>query len=374
MPTGSTRICNLGNSMKKPTALAFAVLLWGGLIDCVAAFDGWHIERAVPIPGEGSSWDYLALDQQRNRLFIGHRAEGLKVFDLAANTLLRVIDHTKVGSSNGATLMPEFDIGVSNNQDGTITPFKLSTLEARAPIKLGAGLDTSHYDTATQRLIVNMDAEKDGNAELVVLQLPALSVVDRIAIPSKKPEHADSDGKGNFFLAARDVDKVFRLDLRRLKITATWSTPGCGQTNGLAIDVANDRLFLGCRGRGETKPSFAVMNASSGAIIYVSEIGGGNDGLIYDRETKRIFLSNSVHAVLNVFEQVDANTYKPLEAMGTRANVRTIAMNSGNKKIYSFAAQGSADYSKPVSASVSPFYANTFFAGTFEVLTFARRR
>ncbi len=115
------------------------------------------------------------------------------------------------------------------------------------------------------------------------------------------------------------------------------------------------------------------MNAADGKILYTHEIGGGNDGLVFDPELKRIFLSNSVHAVLNVFEQVDADTYRPVEAMGTRANVRTIAMDSRSKKIYSFTAQGSADYAKPVTTSVSPFYANTFVPGTFNVLVIGRR-
>ena len=361
-------------NFKLLAGMALAPLLWAAGPAPARAFDGWYIENVAPIAGKASSWDYLALDEPRNRLFIGHRAEGLKVFDLTGNTLARVIDHTAQGSSNGATLIPEFDLGVSNNQDGSLTPFKLSTLEALPPIKLGAGLDNSHYDAATRRLIVNMDGEKDGNAELAVLQLPALEVVGRIPFPGKKPEHADSDGRGNFFIASRDTDKVLRIDLKQLKITAEWPTPGCGQTNSLAMDVAGDRLFLGCRGRGATKPSFAVMNASTGAIVHVSEIGAGNDGLVYDRELKRIFLSNSVHAVLNVFEQVDADTYRHLEAMGTRAHVRTIAMHAGSKKIYSFAAQGSADYAKPVTTSVSPFYANTFVPDTFVVLTIARRR
>ncbi len=360
--------------MKLWSCLALAALLGASLFARASAFDGWFIESAVPVPGQGSSWDYLALDEQRNHLFIGHRSEGLKVFDLTARVLLRVIANTPAASSNGATLMPQFDLGVSNNQDGSITPFKLSTLEALPAIKLGAGLDTSHYDAATQRLVVSMEAGKDGNAELVVLQVPSLALVGRISIPTRKPEHADSDGTGNLYMAARDVDQVLRIDLRQLKVTAVWPTPGCGQTNGLAMDVAGDRLFLGCRGRGETKPAFAVMDAASGAIIYLSEIGGGNDGLVYDRDLKRIFLSNSVHAVLNVFEQVNADSYKPLEAVGTRAHVRTIAMHSGSKKIYSFTAHGSADYAKPVVTSVSPFYANTFFANSFVVLTFARNR
>lgn len=335
------------------------------------AFDGWRLERAIPIPGTGSSWDYLSLDEARGRLFIGHRKEGLKVFDLASGKVIKVIDHTAAGSSNGATLMPEFDLGISNNEDGTITPFRLSTLEARPSIKLSTELDTSHYDPLTKRLLVNVAADKEGT-DLVVLQAPALTMVGTIRVPSVKPEHADADGKGNYFLTSRDKDQVYRLDLQNLKLTATWATPGCGQTNGLAIDPSTDRLFLGCRGRGEVKPSFAVMNSTNGAIVYTHEMGGGNDGVIYDAELKRIFLSNSVNAVLNVFEQQGADAYRPVDTLGTRASVRTIAFHSKTKKLYSFAAEGSADHAKKITTSVSPWYANTFYPNTFTVMVYSR--
>ena len=193
-----------------------------------------------------------------------------------------------------------------------------------------------------------------------------------VKVPSLKPEHADADGKGNFYVAARDLDKVFRIDTKTLKITAAWPTPGCGQTNGLALDAANNRIFLGCRGRGETKPSFAVMNADTGAVIYKYEIGGGNDDIIYDADLKRIFLANGVNAVLNVFEQVNADTYKPLEAMGTQAGVRTMAIDPKTKKIYAVTSEGSADYSKKITTSVSPYYANTFFPNKFAILTYTK--
>jgi hypothetical protein len=128
------------------------------------AFDGWHLESATTIEGKGSAWDYLTLDAGSNRLFIGHRKEGLQVFDLAAKRLVKTVDNTMTQSSNGATLMPEFDLGISNNEDGTVTPFKLSTLEASAPIKLGEELDTSHYDPATKRIIVTTRARRPPNA------------------------------------------------------------------------------------------------------------------------------------------------------------------------------------------------------------------
>ena len=281
-----------------------------------SAFDGWRLEEAVKIEGKGSSWDYLSLDTKNNRLFIGHRKEGLQVFDLATKKVIKTIDKTETASSNGATLMPEFDLAISNNEDGSVTPFKISTLEAMPAIKLGEELDTSHYDPVTKRILVNMAAGKEGT-DLVVLEAPSLKQVGIVKVKTKKPEHAESDGKGNLFMATRDTETVLRIDMKTLQVTAEWPTPGCGQTNTTAIDVAGNRLFLGCRGNATVKPSFAVMNLETGAIIYTAEVGGGNDGVAYDAELKRIFLAGGVNAVMHVFEQVDANTYKPVEALGT---------------------------------------------------------
>lgn len=335
------------------------------------AFDGWRQVDSTMLDSSGSAWDYVSFDAGANRLFIGHRKEGLQVFDVAAKKLVKTMPGTAAASSNGATLVPEFDLGVSNNENGTLTPFKLSTLEPMAPIKLGEELDTSHYDPATHRLIVNMAAGKDG-ADLIVLEAPSLKQVGVIHVPTKKPEHAEADGQGNFYLAGRDTEKVYRIDTRTLAVTAEWATPGCGQTNSTALDAAGHRLFLGCRGNATTKPSFAVMNVDNGQIIYTAEVGGGNDGVIYDAELKRIFLANGVNAVLNVFEQTSPDSYKPVEALGTLAGVRSLAFNAKTHQLYAVGAEGSADFGKKITTSVSPFYANTFFPNSFRVLTYGR--
>jgi len=336
-----------------------------------AAFDGWHLEGSTAIEGTGAAWDYVTFDQSHGRLYIGHRREGLQVFDVAARTLAGTIAGTAGASSNGAVVVPEFDLGISNNEDGTLTPFSLTTLEAKPAIKLGEELDTSHYDDFTKRLVVNMAAGPEGT-DAVVIALPSLAPVSTVRLPTRKMEGADGDGAGGFFVAARDVNKVFRVDTATLRVTAEWPTPGCAQTNSLTVDRANKRILLGCRGSETVKPSFAVMDAQSGRMIATFEIGGGNDSIVYDAELRRVFLANGVGAVLNVFEQVNADTYRPVEALGTRSGVRTLAIDRATKKLYSVVAEGSADTGKKILTAVGPFYANTFFANTFAVLTFSK--
>ena len=233
-------------SIVTPRQLVTALALASAAAFPAVAFDGWHVENATMVEGKGSGWDYVAIDGAHGRLFVGHRKEGLQVFDLATHKLVKVIGTTASDSSNGATLIPEFDLGVSYNENGTITPFKLSTLDASPSIKIGEELDATHYDPASKRLVANMGSGKDGT-DLIVLDVPSLKRVGTIKVTAKKPEHAEADGKGGFFLASRDESKVYRLDTTAMKVTAEWPTPGCAQTNGLALDATNRRIFLGCR-------------------------------------------------------------------------------------------------------------------------------
>jgi hypothetical protein len=337
------------------------------------AFDAWHLKQATTIDGKGSGYDYVSVDSATHRVFLGHRKEGLQVFDPSTQKVVKVIDKTAEASSNGAVIIPEFDLGISNNEDGTITPFKLSTLEAQPAIKAGEDLDTSHYDPASKRLVLNMGPGKDGT-DLIMLDVPSLKEVGRLTVPSKKVEGADSDGKSAFFLAAQDLDKIYKIDTKAAKIIATYDTaPACGHPTAVTMDAADDRVFVSCRGHDSIKPSLIVLDGASGKIVYGAEIGGGTDSIIYDAKLKRIFTANGVSANLNVFEQDGADSYKPVETLGTRNGVRTMGMDRTTDTIYAITAEGSADASKKILTAVSPFYANTFFPNTFTVLTYGEK-
>ena len=151
------------------------------------------------------------------------------------------------------------------------------------------------------------------------------------------------------------------------------ATPGCAQTNNLAYDGADRRVLLGCRGDERTKPSFAVLDPASGKIVFTSEIGGGVDGMVFDPASKRVYVAGGVGATLNVFERTGADAYKPVETLGTRAGMRALAYDAKRDRLYSVVAEGSADASRKITTSVSPFYANTFFPDPFTVYTFGKR-
>ena len=337
-----------------------------------AAYDGWHLEHAATIDGKASGWDYVSFDANSDRVFIGHRKEGLQVYDPKTMTVVKVIAGTPEASSNGAVLIPDLDLGISNNENGTVIPFKLSTLEAQPAVKIGEDLDTSHYDPASRTLVVNMGAGKDGT-ELVVLELPSLKEVRRIKVPSRKVEGADGDGT-SFFLAAQDLDKLYKIDVAAGKVVAEYDTaPNCGHPTAVTVDAKDGRVIVSCRGHDAIKPSLAVLDGATGRSVYSAEIGGGTDSVVFDAGTRRIFSANGVSANLNVFEQDGPDSYKPVETLGTRNGVRTMAMDHASGTLYAVAAEGTADAGKKILTAVSPFYANTFFPNTFTVLTYGTK-
>ena len=334
------------------------------------AFDGYRLESATTLKNKGGGWDGVSLDQERGKLYIGLRKEGLQVFDLKTKKVVRTIAGTE--GSSGGTLIPDFDLGISNNAAGSITPFKLSTGKAAAPIAMGGELEDSVYDPATKRLVVKLGAKGDAT-EFVVLEVPSLRKIGTIALPSKRLDGSAVDGKGQLFVDARDKNVVFRVDMKSLQVNAEWKIDHCEVPSGMDIDPDNQRLFVGCRGKGDVKPVLAVLDTRSGKTVYTHEIGRQNGGVIYDAGSKRIFTANGYDAFLVVFQQYGPDTYKPVEALGTRPGARTIAFDEKTRKLYTVAAEGSADFEKKINTGVGPFYPNTYFPDTLQVLTYGRK-
>lgn len=82
------------------------------------AFDGRHLIASTTVASSIAGWNYIAYEGTSKKLFVGHRKEGLKVFDPATQSLLGVVSDTPAHSANGATFAPEFDLGISNNGVG----------------------------------------------------------------------------------------------------------------------------------------------------------------------------------------------------------------------------------------------------------------
>src|SRR6266550_3505167 len=249
-----------------------------------------HLESAVTLKSAKPDWDYVTLDPARGHLFIGRRGEGVVVYDVKSKKVLKTLD--KSDDANAVALVPEFDRGYSTNGDGTSTVFQISTLKTLDRIKLGGeDADSAFYEPVTKQLAFTLGEAK----KVVFVDAKTAKVTGELAMESKKLDGTVPDGEGNLFMALRDRNAVAKIDARGRTLVSEWKTEGCEQPTGIAFDSANKRLFVGCRG---VRPVLAIMDSATGKVIATHEIGRGNDGVIYDADTKRIYTSNGVDAHL----------------------------------------------------------------------------
>jgi DNA-binding beta-propeller fold protein YncE len=326
----------------------------------------YRIESAQTIKSRNTpNWDYLAFDDARSMLYISRREDGILVYDAKAKKLRGALADTKGG--NATVLVPEFDRGYTINLDGSTTAFRLSTRKTLQRIKFGEDADNGTYDPVTQQIVVTMGDSQ----QIAFLDAKTGALIGKLRLDSQKIEGAAPDGKGGLFIALRDRDRVVRIDLKERKLTAEFPTgPSCELPNGIAVDPLTHRVFIGCRG---SSPVLAAMDADNGRIVATTTIGRGNDIVVFDPTQRRIYTSNGVDANLVVIDQLDADTYRLVEATNTRPNARTMALDPKTKNVYLVSAEGAVDASKKWNTAVAPLYPNTYFKNTFTLLTLSRR-
>jgi DNA-binding beta-propeller fold protein YncE len=342
--------------------LACAALGIAAFAAAAQAQQFYHLESAVPLKAAAPDWDYVTLDPARGYLFIGRRGDGVTVFDVHTKKVVRNIDKSE--DANAVALIPEFDRGYTINGDGTTTIFQLSTLKTIDRAKVGEDADSAFYDPVTKQLAFTMGDSK----KIAFVDAKTGKVVGELPMDSKKLDGTVPDGEGNMFMALRDKNSVAKIDAKERKLVGDWKTAPCEEPTGIAFDKANKRLFVGCRGKN---PVLAVLDSDSGKVITTLDIGRGNDGVIYDPATHKVYTSNGIDGNLVIYDQVNADTYKLAEATTTRPYARTMAFDPKTKKIYLVTAEGTADPSKKINKAVAPFYPNHYFPDTFTVLTYS---
>ncbi|MDB4887579.1 MAG: hypothetical protein JWN79_3017 [Gemmatimonadetes bacterium] len=328
----------------------------------LAAQGMYHLESAVTLPGVDPSWDYLTLEPSRGRLYIGRRAAGVTVYDVAAGRVVAVIAQSE--GANATTLAPHVDRGFTVNEDGTVTMFELSTLRTLSRSKVGEDADAAVYEPVTRQVAVT----QGDSHRIALLDAATGRVAGAVITRSSKLDGAAADGTGGVFVAERDRNAVLHVDARQRRISAEWPVPGCSEPTGLAYDRERARIFVGCRGG---HPVLAVLDARRGTVVARMPIGRGNDGVIYDAGTRRVYTSNGVDANLVIFDQVDADHYRLADAPTTRPFARTMAFDPSTKRIYLVTAEGTVDVRRARRTSVSAFYPNRYFDDTFTLLTYA---
>ena len=297
---------------------------------------GYHVVRSLKLGGVGG-WDYVTVDADAKRIYIPRETH---VMVLEEDTGKVIADIPGMNDIHGVAVVPEFNRGfVTGNKsekEGTIYIFDLKTLKMTSSIKSNSfDTDSLLYDPDTKHIFVN---NGDGK-KLTVVDAATEKVVGGMDF-NANPEAAVADGKGSIFQDYEDKGQVIEYDAKALTIKHKWASAPCISPVGLAMDKANRRLYVACRGKGPTAPGvLVVMNADDGKVVTSMPIAVGVDGVVFDPATGDIFApcrdsGDGKTGVTKIFHADSPDKISSVADVKTIYGARTISLDPKTHHVF----------------------------------------
>jgi YVTN family beta-propeller protein len=286
----------------------------------------YAIARRHALGGAGG-WDYLSLAAAAHRVYIA-RDDRVMVVDAASGKLVGEVPGMQ--HAHGVALQPDAHKAfVSNGRGDDVSIVDTQTLKVTGHIAVsGKNPDAILFDSASGHLLTMNGRTND----ISVIDAQAGKELSTIAVPGR-PEFAVADGKGMLYLNLEDKHALAQVDLKAGKVTAVWTLAPCEGPTGLAMDIAQHRLFSAC-----DNGWVIVTDAGDGHQVAKIEVGKGPDAVIYDAARHRVLSSGGDEGLLSVVAQDDADHYRLLANVPTQKSARTMALDPASHEVYLVAA------------------------------------
>jgi hypothetical protein len=317
--------------MRKPFTL-FTVFssLAAAIIFCAVAFSraaapapagsGYHVIKTVPVGGDGG-WDYVYVDSGARRVYV---SRGTHVVVLDADSYAVVGDIPDTQGVHGIAIASDLGRGfTSNGRADSVTIFDLKTLKPISTVKTDGNPDAILYDPVTKRVFTFNGRGKNATA----INAADGTVAGTIPL-NGKPEFAAADGKGGVYVNNEDTSDLYHLDAQGLKELHHWPLAPCKSPSGLAMDVANRRLFSVC-----DEKVMAVVNADTGKVVATPTICEGPDASAFDPSTGYAFASCG-DGNLTVIHEDSPDKFTVVENVPTKRSARTMGLDLKTHNIF----------------------------------------
>ena len=231
---------------------------------------------------------------------------------------------TGINGAHGVALVDKAGHGfATSGNDGTVVMFDLKTFKVLGRTPAAEDADAIIYDPASDHVFTfNGDAHSS-----TVVEPGAGKLVTNIPLGGK-PEYGASAGDGKVYANITDNSEVVEIDAKALSVTRRWSTAPCRQPVSMAIDVAHQRLFSGCR-----SGVMAISDYRAGKVVATVPIGTGVDGAAYDPATGDAFASNA-DGTLTVIHQDGPDAYRVVQTLETAPAARNMGLDPTTHRIF----------------------------------------
>ena len=294
-------------------AAIFSAVVFSHAAAPAPASSGYHLIKTIPVGGEGG-WDYVYVDSDARRVYV---SRGTHTMVLDADTYAVVGDIPDTQGVHGIAVASDLGRGfTSNGRADSVTIFDLKTLKSIGTVKTDANPDAIIYEPVTKRVFTFNGRGKNATA----INAADGTVVGTIDLHGK-PEFAVADGKGTIYVNNEDTSALHHLDAKGLKELHNWPLAPCKSPSGLAIDLANQRLFSVCDDK-----VMAVVNADTGKVVATPTICDGPDASAFDPSAGYAFASCG-DGNLTVVHEDSPDKFTVVENVPTKRSARTMGLD-----------------------------------------------
>ena len=311
----------------------------------------YKFSKEIVIGGEGG-WDYLSVDPAAHRLYVTHGTK-IVVIDTQTNRIAGEVADTP--GVHGFALASDLGRGFSSNgRENKVSIVDLKTLKTLQKVDTAENPDAILYEPSRKEVYAFNGRGKSAT----VIDAQGGKVVATVPLEGK-PETAQADSKaGKVYVNIEDTNAIKVIDIATHKVTDTWSIASGESASGMAIDLAQHRLFLGCDNK-----LMLMVDSTNGKVVYSVPIGDGVDSNWFDPATKLAFSSNGGAGTVTIAHQESPTVLKVIQTLKTARGGRTMALDPATHMIYVAA----TDYEpQPAGSKDRP----KAIPGTFKVLVY----
>jgi DNA-binding beta-propeller fold protein YncE len=289
----------------------------------VAGAGPYRLLKTIPVGGAGG-WDYLATDEPGRRVYVTHSTK-IIVIDIDKDEVVGEIPD--LPGVHGFAIASELGLGFSSNgTESKASIVDLKTLKTTSKVDTGQNPDGILYVPGVQEVYTFNRSRTAPSA--TVFEAKTGKVITTITLPGT-PEFAVVDTKaGRVYNNIDSMNEVVAIDMKTHQIVATWPTaPGEGGS-GMAIDLLNHRLFIGC------DDLMVMMDSTTGKVVGSVPIGAGVDANRFDPGTKLAFASCGGAGSVSIARLENPDKLTIVQTLETAAGARTMTLDPKTHKIY----------------------------------------
>ena len=316
----------------------------------------YKVVKTAKVGGEGG-FDYVTADPDTRHLFVVRSGGSGRISCYDLDTLKLAGEIPNVSGGHGVAVDPKTGHGFSSSSP--VVMFDAKTLKVIKTIAVKGRPDGIFFEPSTKRVYVLSHSAPNVTA----INTADGNIAGTFDLGGQ-PEQAAPDGKGHAYICLEDQGQFAVVDCKAMKTTGHYDLgDNGGQPAGLAMDAANNVLFVYCR----AKRNCLVLDATSGKILATLPTGNGVDAAEFNPVTMESFCSSG-DGKLTVIKENGPTNFAVEQDVATKAGAKCSTLDSKTGQIYLITAEGAGGGRGPQGGGRGRGRGGAMVPGSFTIL------